>query len=176
MRCGIAFGSNVGDRLACLRAARAAVHRLHEGGGDQANVALASPVYETEPVGCAPGTPPYLNAVMEIDSTQPPLKLLAALQKIEGDLGRPAERPRNAPRTLDLDLLYMDGETVAEGGLNLPHPRMHERRFVLEPLNAIRPGLRLPGAGASVAELLAALPATPKVALVCGAEGWEPGA
>ncbi|MEP6956060.1 MAG: 2-amino-4-hydroxy-6-hydroxymethyldihydropteridine diphosphokinase [Chthoniobacterales bacterium] len=103
MRAGIALGSNLGDRLAQLSAARLQLSALPE---VQPPI-LASPVYETEPVGCEPGAPPFLNAVVEVDYDGDPYTLLAALRQIEAALGRPAVHARNASRTLDLDLLYL---------------------------------------------------------------------
>ena len=166
MRCGIALGSNIGDRLAHLNAAREALARLHT--GDDAP--LFSPIYETEPVDCAPGTAPYLNAVMEIESNGEPLALFHALQQIERAAGRPTDHGRNTPRTLDLDLLYAGDCTVQSPELTLPHPRLATRRFVLQPLADLRPGLILPGTQKTIAELLACLPARP---LVKPFEAWS---
>ncbi|SRR5579862_1693805 len=137
MRCGIALGSNLGDRMENLRRAREALAALHQGGEPM----LCSRVWETEPVDCPPGAAPYLNAAVEIEFAGDPATLLEALQAIERKSGRPDTRPRNAPRTLDLDALYA-GDTVLESGeILLPHPRMHLRRFVLIPLRDIRPEL-----------------------------------
>lgn len=162
MRCGIALGSNIENRLAHLREAREAVLRLHAGG----EAPLFSSVYETEPVDCEPGTTAYLNAVIEIEFEGQPVTLLDALQQIEGSLGRPSKRPRNAPRTIDLDVLYAGNLTLSNEELVIPHPRLHSRRFVLQPLCDVRPTLLLPGYQETVAALLAALPAEPKVLLV----------
>lgn len=159
MRCGIALGSNIGDRGEYLRDARAALAKLHEG----PRTPLVSAVYETEPVDCKPGTAAYLNAVMEIETSLDPASLLRALQRIEQAAGRPARRPHNAPRTLDLDLLYAGDCVLDTTELTLPHPRLAQRRFVLQPLADIRPELVLPGANRSIAELLAGLPQSPKV-------------
>ena len=144
MRYGIALGSNVGDRLAHLRAAM-----------EQLAPILVSPVYETEPVDCAPDTPMYLNAVVEIESELEPEILLQRLQQIEQSEGRPASHGVNEPRTLDLDLLYAADLVINTPTLTLPHPRMTQRRFVLQPLADIRPDLVLPGCRRTVAELLA---------------------
>lgn len=102
---------------------------------------LVSSVYETEPVDCPPGSGSFYNAVIELETGLPPLELLGRTQEIEQTLGRPAERERNAPRTVDLDLLYYDNLKLTEEGLILPHPRMWERAFVLLPLSEIRPDL-----------------------------------
>ena len=153
MRAGIALGSNLGDRLANLTAGREAVLRLP----DVFPPVLHSRVYETEPVGTGPDAGPFLNAVMEVEFTGDPLALLAALRTIESALGRPTRHPRNAPRTLDLDILYAGDLVLHDSALILPHPRLHLRRFVLAPLNDIRPDLRLPGQSRTIAELLAHL-------------------
>ncbi len=151
MECGIALGSNLGDRLAALREA---VARLSDGCG---RVVAVSPVYETEPVDCPEGSGAFLNAVVVVESEMTPLELLRALQGIEIVMGRPAERGRNAPRTVDLDVLYVGGETWGDAELTVPHPRIGERRFVLAPLAAVRPGLVLPGQERSAVELLESL-------------------
>ncbi len=168
MRCGIAFGSNLGERLALLQQARAAVHLLHHGAGEP----LASALYETEPVDCGPEAGAYLNGVIEIEHPGPPEQLLAALQQIEQRFGRPATRPRNAPRLLDLDLLYAGDLVLALPELVLPHPRLHLRRFVLQPLADICPDLLLPGQSRPVGELLAALPSELAVRLFT--REWPP--
>jgi 2-amino-4-hydroxy-6-hydroxymethyldihydropteridine diphosphokinase len=154
-RSGIALGSNLGDRLANLRHGRDAVAALGSG------PLLVSRVYETDPVQCEPDAPSFLNAVVEIGFDGDPLELLAALQRIETETGRPARRPRNAPRSLDLDILYCGDRTLSTDLLTLPHPRLHERRFVLAPLHDIRPDLILPNQTVPVATLLSALPSEP---------------
>jgi 2-amino-4-hydroxy-6-hydroxymethyldihydropteridine diphosphokinase len=158
---GIALGSNLGDRLANLRAGREALLRWHEGPVP----AASSPVYETEPVDCPPGSAPFLNAVVEIRTSLQPPELLAACRAVEVALGRDPDAARHAPRPLDLDLLYAGDREMETAALVLPHPRMESRRFVLQPLSDIRPGLRLPGQPCSIAELLARLPANPAATL-----------
>ncbi len=166
MRTGIALGSNLGDRLANLAAGRDAVMKLP---GVSAPM-LPSRVYETEPVGTGPDAGPFLNAVIEVECTADPFSLLTALRGIESALGRPLRYPRNAPRTLDLDILYVSDLVLSDEKLILPHPRLHLRRFVLAPLNDIRPELLLPGQSQSVSELLAGL-ADPGAVTVF-AESW----
>lgn len=156
MRAGIALGSNLGDRLASLRAAAWEV-RCVSGVGEPIR---CSQVYETEPVGTEPSAAAFLNAVVEVEFEGLPKELLQALQAIEGRMGRPPARARNASRTIDLDLLYAGKTVMNELGCVLPHPRLHLRRFVLQPLADLRPELLLPGQSRSVAELLAALPDT----------------
>jgi 2-amino-4-hydroxy-6-hydroxymethyldihydropteridine diphosphokinase len=140
MRAGIALGSNLGDKSALLNQAIGHLREIHESGDF-----LLSGFHETEPVDCAPGTPTFLNAVAEIGTSLTPLELLHRLQHEEIRSGRPKNHARNASRTLDLDLLYCDEVTLHDPELELPHPRMTERTFVMGPLAEIRPDLRLPG-------------------------------
>ena len=153
MRAGIALGANIGDRVATLRTARG---RIQDLGGLEPPL-LASAIYETEPVDCEPGAGKFFNAVIEIGFAGDALQLLAALRQIECDLGRPSVHPRNVSRTIDLDLLYFGELTIETPELQLPHPRVRERPFVLRPLAEIRPDLVLPNDRASIAELLAKL-------------------
>lgn len=153
MRAGIALGSNLGDRLQNLRAGRAAVMAMQ----GVAQPVLCSRVYETEPVGPGSGGDAFLNAVIEVEYDGLPATLLDGLQSIEAAMGRPSKRPRNAPRTLDLDILYAGNLVLANNEIVIPHPRLHVRRFVLQPLHDIRPELRLPGHQGTVRELLTAL-------------------
>lgn len=159
MRTGVALGSNLGDRLANLRAGRELLRSLDE---EPARFA-ASPVYETDPVGCAPGTAPFLNAVVEIGTRLAPDALLAELRALERRLGRADAPGQNLPRTLDLDIIYSGDRPIAGEHVIIPHPRAHERRFVLQPLADIRPALVLPGSDATIAQLLARLPPVPAV-------------
>lgn len=159
LRAGIGLGANLGEPLGNLRRAVASLRDLHAGGAF-----FVSGVFATEPVGCPPGAPPFLNAAVELGWNGAADDLLARLAAIERALGRPAARPKNAPRAIDLDLLYFGSERLATAGLTIPHPRLAERRFVLAPLADIRPELVVPGLGATVAELLAGLPPKPAAA------------
>ncbi|NBU65410.1 MAG: 2-amino-4-hydroxy-6-hydroxymethyldihydropteridine diphosphokinase [Chloroflexia bacterium] len=141
MRTGIALGSNLGDRLAHLRSGRDAVLALAGVSGP----ARLSRIYETEPVGSGAGGGAYLNAVLEVEFSGPAIELLEGLQAIEAGHGRPSKRPRNAPRTLDLDILYLGNLVLSNEEVIIPHPRLHLRRFVLAPLADLRPELVLPG-------------------------------
>ena len=153
MRAGIALGSNLGDRLQNLRTGRDAVMKLAGVDGP----ILSSRIYETEPVGTGEDAGAFLNAVIEVQYAGHPMTLLDHLQEIEAEHGRPSKRPRNAPRPLDLDILYVGNLTLMNDEIVIPHPRMHLRRFVLAPLNDIRPDLVLPGQHQTIAELLSAL-------------------
>lgn len=135
-RVGISLGSNLGDRIAHLRSAIDRLASLRS-----SDHLLLSPVFETDPVDCPEDSGAFYNAIVEIETTLPPLELLAATQAVEREMGRPDVRMVNAPRTIDLDLLYYDSLTMMAPGLELPHPRMFLRAFVLKPLAAIRPDL-----------------------------------
>lgn len=149
-RVGLALGSNVGDRLSHLQAARAMIAALPHAYPPL----LASAIYETAPVGCAAGAQDFLNAVIEIGYDGDASVLHRDLRNIETSLGRSPTHQRNAPRTVDLDLLYFGALTVDTTELRIPHPRMLERRFVLQPLADIRADLVLPQQTRTVAELL----------------------
>ncbi len=153
---GIALGSNLGDRQAHLEDALTAIFSSPFLSGP----VLRSSFWETIPVDCPPGSPYFLNAVVEIriSAEHDPLALLRWLKGLELRAGRELNAPRNSPRPLDLDLLYFGNETFASSELVLPHPRMATRRFVLLPLTEIRPNLRPPGWNKTVAEQLALLP------------------
>lgn len=132
MRAVVGLGSNVGDRLATLRSAAAAIASI-------ADVRGRSFVYETAPMGGV-DQPDFLNAAVAIDYDGAPLALLDALQAIEAQHGRDrAKEQRWGPRTLDLDVLWIDGIVIAEPRLVVPHPRLHERAFALLPLHDVAP-------------------------------------
>ena len=133
----LALGSNLGDRLGTLQRA---VELL--GGRDGVDVVRSSRVFETDPVG--PPQPAYLNAVLDVATTLEPRALLDACLGVEAELGR--ERlERWGPRTLDVDVLTYDALEVHEPDLEIPHPRMHERGFVLVPLGELTQDPMLPG-------------------------------
>ena len=136
----IALGSNLGDPESRVRLGIAALAEL-----PQAQLVAASSLYRSAPAGHA-DQPDFINAVAQLSTGLAPQTLLAALLAIEKRCGR--ERSfRNAPRTLDLDLLLYDAQNIDEPGLAVPHPRMHERAFVLAPLLEIAPGCVIPGRG-----------------------------
>lgn len=149
-RVGIALGSNLGDRAAHLRAA---IHALQEL-ANPSGLILTAGIYHTEPRFCPPGSPEFLNTVIEIESADAPLELLERTQALEIRLGRIHGTERNAPRVIDIDLLYFENQTHHCPRLSLPHPRIGERRFVLRPLADIRPELILPGHSQTIQSLL----------------------
>ena len=152
-RAAIAIGSNLGDRLLNLQMARDQIRTL-----DGVTLPIAqSAVYETSPVDCETGAQKFYNAVIEIGFENSADELFKGLQEIERALGRKPNHKRNVSRTIDLDLLYFGSEERAKPPLQLPHPRMTERTFVLQPLCDIAPDLRLPGQTKNVGELLAQL-------------------
>jgi 2-amino-4-hydroxy-6-hydroxymethyldihydropteridine diphosphokinase len=132
-RAFLGLGSNLGDRRAHLRAAVATL----EAAGD---VTAVSPLYETEPVGGPEGQGPYLNLVVELATTDSPRQLLARCQALEEAAHR-VRTVRFGPRTLDADVLLVDAVEVDEADLVVPHPRMWERRFVVQPLADLAPEL-----------------------------------
>lgn len=121
---------------------------------------LRSSLWQTRPVDCPPGSPPFVNAVVGLRprAGATPESLLARLQALEKEFGRRPKQVLNEPRPLDMDLIAFGPETRATPELTLPHPRAHTRRFVLQPLSEIAPDLVLPGQTQSVARLLAHLP------------------
>jgi 2-amino-4-hydroxy-6-hydroxymethyldihydropteridine diphosphokinase len=146
----LGLGSNIGDRREYLKAA---AERLSEVG---VRVLRASPVYETEPVDhTAQGW--FLNQVVEAETEMFPLQLLAATQRIERELGRVRSVPKG-PRTVDIDILFYGRAVVRSKRLEIPHPRMAERRFVLAPLADLAAELRHPATGRMVREMLEAAP------------------
>jgi 2-amino-4-hydroxy-6-hydroxymethyldihydropteridine diphosphokinase len=131
---------------------------------------LSSDVYETDPIECEASAEKFLNAVIEIGYSGCSRQLLEELKRIENALGRPPEHPSNRSRTIDLDLLYHGSRTFDEPALQLPHPRLHLRGFVLQPLAEIRPNLVLPGQTKTVRQLAAEL--SPSPAVVRSARQW----
>jgi 2-amino-4-hydroxy-6-hydroxymethyldihydropteridine diphosphokinase len=153
----IALGSNQGDRELNLLRAVAEIGKLPD-----SRVTGLSPIYETSPVGVT-DQPAFYNAVLRLSTHLSPLELLHHLQHIENKVFKRSRTVRWGPRSIDLDLLLYADEVIASHELTIPHPRMAERRFVLEPLCALSPGLIHPVLGSAVAELLAALRSAERV-------------
>ncbi len=126
----LGLGSNVGDRWKLLRDAV----------GSLPDVVAVSPVYETDPVGGPAGQSPYLNCVVELSTALRPRQLLGICHRLESAADR-VRTERFGPRTLDVDILLIAGVEVHDPDLEIPHPRMRERRFVLEPLRDLAPEL-----------------------------------
>ena len=140
-RAYVGLGSNLGDREHMIWGA---VHMLAF--NPDVDVVAVSTLRETDPVGYL-DQPPFLNAAAALETTLSPRALLELLLVVERELGRTRDGPRFGPRTIDLDLLLYGDETVDEPGLTVPHPRLHERVFALEPLAELDPGLAVPGSG-----------------------------
>ena len=152
----LSLGSNLGDREANLRAA---LERLEP--------RRVSPIYETSPVDFT-AQPFFLNMVVEAETDLMPQQYLAKTQRIERELGRVRGVPAKGPRSIDIDILMFDTRLIHSVNLEVPHPRLHERRFVLVPLADLAPDLRHPVTGRSVREMLNALPEADLV------QPWKP--
>jgi len=142
----LSLGSNAGDRLDNLRRACAAL------AARGIRLRRASSVYETEPVDMREQTW-FLNCVIEVETSLPPLRLLYEIEQIEAELGRQRLQLKG-PRTIDLDILLYGDRVIREENLVVPHPELHKRRFVLVPLREIAPSLKLPLFGRTVEELV----------------------
>lgn len=152
VRAWVGIGSNLGDAAACVRAGAQALAEL-----PGTSAGPVSSLYRTAPVGVT-DQPDFCNAVAAVDTSLPPLELLAGLQRIEQTHGRVRTR-RWGPRTLDLDLLLYAKHVINEPTLTVPHSRLHERGFVLVPLAEVAPSWQVPGRG-RVDELAAAVAAS----------------
>lgn len=149
-RAYVALGANLGAREATIRAALAELAAV-----PGVEVVAVSTLRETDPVGFV-DQPRFLNGAAALETTLEARALLEELLAVERAFGRARDVPAQGPRTLDLDLLLYDAAEIDEPGLTVPHPRLHERRFVLEPLSELDPSLEVPGKG-RVQTLLAEL-------------------
>jgi 2-amino-4-hydroxy-6-hydroxymethyldihydropteridine diphosphokinase len=149
----IALGSNLGDSRKILRDALARLQKFSN------EPILKSSFWQTSPVDCPPGSPKFLNTVAGLmpQKNETPESLLAKLQALEKEFGRQPKKILNEPRPLDLDLITFGDEVRSTASLTLPHPRAHQRRFVLQPLNEIAPDLIFPGQKLTVTQLLTGL-------------------
>ncbi len=142
----VGVGANLGDAVGAVRAAIQSLARI-----PRTTLLRSSALYRTAPVGSR-DQPDFVNAVVALDTSLAAAELLHALQELERRAGRARPFP-NAPRTLDLDLLLYGSESIASPLLTVPHPRMHERAFVLAPLTEIAPETAIPGKGRAAAWL-----------------------
>ncbi|HWY32773.1 MAG TPA: 2-amino-4-hydroxy-6-hydroxymethyldihydropteridine diphosphokinase [Candidatus Acidoferrum sp.] len=149
----VALGSNLGDSRLILLDATDRLRQFSE------LPVLTSSLWVSSPVDCPPGSPKFVNAIVAFHprATETPESLLQKLQSLEKEFGRRPKRIMNEPRALDLDLIVFGRQMLQSPELILPHPRAHQRKFVLCPLNEVAPDLVLPGQGKCVSELLANL-------------------
>lgn len=154
MEIGLSLGSNLHDRLANLCSAKDQIGNL-----DGVTVIGQSPVYETLPVDVPASVSDllFLNAVLIIESAVDPRRLLGQFSQIENAMGRERRGQRNAPRPIDIDIVYAGQVVVEQEDIQVPHPRWASRAFVVRPLSDVRPDLHIPGTSQSVGELLLAL-------------------
>ncbi len=154
MELGFSLGSNLGDRIQHLRDAKRRLLAV-----PATRCAAQSRLYETEPVGVQPAYADlkFINAVLVVETAHTAEYWLAQLHAIEQAMGRQRGADRNAPRAIDIDILFAGADCIDSGGLVVPHPRWAQRRFVVAPLAEVRPALVLPGAGRTVAAILADL-------------------
>lgn len=157
-RCIFSLGSNLGNRLDLLESACDYLAELF-------GALRLSQVYETAPVGCPEGSPCYLNACVEVETDMPAETILQHCLRIEQELGRTRTGVYGEPRPCDIDLIACGEERCCNQQLTLPHPRAHEREFVLRPLCDIDPAFILPGQKLTAAQLLAQLPEGPAVSV-----------
>lgn len=149
----VSLGSNLGDSQGVLLSAFDRLQAWSE------TPVVRSSLWRTSPVDCPPGSPPFVNAValLRPASTVSAEQLLSAFQELEKEFGRGLKKQLNEPRPLDLDIIWFRWECRQEARLTLPHPRAHQRRFVLQPLAELLPQAIFPGQGKTVSDLLAGL-------------------
>lgn len=162
----LGLGTNLGDRLENLNRA---LHLLTD--HDDVGILAVASVYETSPVGGPPGQSDYFNTAVKIASTMDAPSLLAHILDVERSMGR-IRSVVNGPRNIDVDLLIMGNDIFDTPTLSLPHPRLHQRRFVLAPLAEIAPNLRHPMEGSTMQELLDQLPQDGNVVRRIASPNW----
>lgn len=162
MEAGLALGSNIGDRLNHLRAARERICAV-----TGVSLVEQSPVYETEPVGVPDefGHMAFLNCILIVGVSVAVGRLAVLLRDVEREMGRRRALRRNAPRTIDIDIIYAGRLQVKTEHIEIPHPRWFLRRFVVQPLNDVRAHLRVPGRPGTVSDVLDGLADGSKVKL-----------
>lgn len=147
---GIALGSNLGRKVSHISAARDLLAKLQPRNA----TLIQAPLYQSVPVDCPEGAPDFYNTAIEMVFDGSPQQLLQKTQEIETSLGRSSKKVENEARIIDVDILYFDDLILDTTELQLPHPRLHLRRFVLEPLSEVCPDRILPNQSMTVAELL----------------------
>ena len=168
MRAYVGLGANLGDRRGTLEHALSTLVC-----GPGIRLLRISSLYETEPEDVVGGL--FFNSVVEVETSLTPQDLLETLVQVEEACGRPRRRQRGEPRVVDMDLLLYGSELITEPGLEIPHPRMHLRRFVLVPLAELDPGLVHPGLGIPVGDLLTRLPPVAEVRVIARDGFFAPG-
>ncbi|GJM24768.1 MAG: 2-amino-4-hydroxy-6-hydroxymethyldihydropteridine diphosphokinase [Phycisphaerae bacterium] len=163
----LGLGTNLGDRKENLKAA---VRLLTD--CDEVELCGAASIYETSPVGGPPGQSDYLNTVIAVDSRLDVRTLLNHILSVERSMGR-VRNEVNGPRNIDIDLLLSGGDVIDTPSLSVPHPRMHVRRFVLEPLAELAPDLRHPLIDKTIQELLYELPKEEEFVRQVASAGWQ---
>lgn len=160
MEFGLSIGSNLGNRLAHLKEAKRFIGLM-----PHVSITAQSRVYETSPVDVCGEFEhlPFLNAALLIETTLSPKALLPKLKEIEKNLGRTPTPDRNAPRPIDIDIIFAGDLCFNDGYVSIPHPRWSSRRFVVQPLSELSPDLRLPGQARTIREVLLTLPDDQKV-------------
>jgi 2-amino-4-hydroxy-6-hydroxymethyldihydropteridine diphosphokinase len=155
MEIGFSLGSNLYNRKRLLMQAKNLLLSA-----PRTRFVDQSPIYETTPVDVKPEyrNMPYLNSVVIVESELPLESWLSYIGKIEKMLGRERSEDRNAPRPIDIDIIYAGSQIIDSGGLEVPHPRWAERRFVVQPLSDVRPDLVMPEANRPVSDILRSLP------------------
>lgn len=169
MEIGLSLGSNLGDRLQNLKAAK----KLILAPGNAAFIAQ-SPVYETDPVDVPASDRymPFLNAVLIVASETTVKDLQNIFRRIELEMGRAPEAARNSRRPIDIDIIYAGALRIEADGVMIPHPRWFQRRFVLQPLCDLRPDLVIPGQASAVQDVLRNLPDRHKVKMAFPVSAW----